>query len=157
MVRDAGEEAAHAGIPLRRVRAARAEPRRVRHHSWMPTKTVMLKMVEAFGTGEVARVDQFISPDYVDHQGFGEGEVRGASGFAKVVHVARRAVAGLEVRIEDVITEDDRVAARINWQGVSADGRMLERETIDIIRVVEDKAVEHWGAETWSRHSDPSR
>jgi hypothetical protein len=45
----------------------------------MPTKTVMLKLVEAFGTGDVARVDQFISPDYVDHQGFGEGEVRGAT------------------------------------------------------------------------------
>jgi predicted SnoaL-like aldol condensation-catalyzing enzyme len=73
------------------------------------------------------------------------------------VQVARRAVSGLEVRIEDVITEDDRVAARINWQGVSADGRMLERETIDIIRVVDDKAVEHWGAEMWSRSSDPSR
>lgn len=123
----------------------------------MPTKTVMLKMVEAFGTGDVARVDLFVSPDYVDHQGLGEGEVRGASGFANVVQVARRAVSGLEVRIEDVITEDDRVAARINWQGVSADGRMLERETIDIIRVVDDKAVEHWGAEMWSRSSDPSR
>ena len=133
------------------------QTRRVRHHSWMPTTTVLLKMVEAFGTGDVARVDQFVSPDYVDHQGLGEGEVRGASGFANVVQVARRAVSGLEVRIEDVITEDDRVAARINWQGVSADGRMVERETIDIIRVVDDKAVEHWGAEMWSRSSDPSR
>jgi predicted ester cyclase len=123
----------------------------------MPTKTVMLKMVEAFGTGDFARVDQFVSPDYVDHQGLGEGEVLGASGFANVVQVARRAVSGLEMRIEDVITEDDRAAARINWQGVSADGRMLERETIDIIRVVDDKAVEHWGAEMWSRSSDPSR
>jgi predicted ester cyclase len=83
----------------------------------MPTKTVMLKMVEAFGTGDFARVDQFVSPDYVDHQGLGEGEVLGASGFANVVQVARRAVSGLEVRIEDVITEDDRAAARINWQG----------------------------------------
>jgi hypothetical protein len=62
-------------------------PPRVRHYSWMPTKTVMLKMVEAFGTGDVARVDQFVSPDYVDHQGLGEGEVRGASGFANVVQV----------------------------------------------------------------------
>jgi len=74
----------------------------------MPTKTVLLKMVEAFGTGDVARVDHFVSPDYVDHQGLGDGEVRGASGFANLVQVARRAVAGLEVRIEDVITEPSR-------------------------------------------------
>jgi predicted ester cyclase len=73
-------------------------------------------------------------------------EVRGADGFRRVVAGARSAFTHLEVTVEDLIAEGDRVAARIRWRGVLAsDGRLVDRETIDIVRFADGQAIEHWG------------
>jgi predicted ester cyclase len=65
------------------------------------------------------------------------------------VQVARRAFTELHVRIEDVLIDDDKVAARLRWSGIR-DGRSVERETIDILRVEHGRVVEHWGARLWA-------
>ncbi|HEX7133003.1 MAG TPA: ester cyclase [Iamia sp.] len=104
---------------------------------------VMRAMVAAFATGVVADV---VHPDYLDHQGLdGERPLRGPEGFARVVEVARRAYAELDVTIVDLVEGPDRAAARIAWRGVRATGEITERETIDIVRVEDGRAVEHWG------------
>jgi predicted SnoaL-like aldol condensation-catalyzing enzyme len=41
---------------------------------------------------------------------------------------------------------DDRAVARIRWRGRRHEGDDVDRETIDIVRVVDGRAVEHWGA-----------
>lgn len=124
--------------------------------SVMSTESVMLKILECFSTGDVSAVTEFVSSDYLDHQGLDGNVIHGADGFAHVVGVARRDFSELEARPEDVITENDRVVARIRWSGVLADGTIKTRETIDIIHVADGRAVEHWGAEAWSKNSQPS-
>ena len=52
----------------------------------------------------------------------------------------------LDVRIEDLFATGDRVAARISWEGRRTDGEHTARQTIDILRIVHGRAVEHWGA-----------
>jgi ketosteroid isomerase-like protein len=109
-------------------------------------KTLLRKLVRAFETGNLSDLDALIDPDYVDHQGLDGTELRGADGFRRVVTAARGAKLHLHVSIEDLIAENDRVAARLRWHGTSASGKSLERETIDIIRVAGGRAAEHWGA-----------
>lgn len=59
----------------------------------------------------------------------------------------------LEVTIDDMASEGDKVWARSTWQGthkgeflgVAATGRSVSFSVIDIIRFSDGKAVEHWG------------
>jgi len=103
-------------------------------------------MIEAFDTGETSEVDDLVHEAYIDHQGLGNGPIHGPSGFCQVVEVARGGYEYLDVKALDLIEQADRVAARIEWCGVGAAGEVKRRETIDIIRIVDGKALEHGGA-----------
>ena len=110
-------------------------------------KTLMRKMVGAFATGDISDVDFFVSQGYLDHQGLGGNKIHGAEGFKKVVTAARKNGINSQVHIEDMIAENDKVVVRLRWQGVDSSGKVISRETIDIVRFENDQAVEHWGAE----------
>lgn len=113
------------------------------------TRHVLRRMVEAFRTGDTSAVNSFVSDEYLDHQGLRGVEIVGPEGFRQVVEAARSDLEGLRVTIEDLIVEDDRAVARIRWVGTRpGDGGLVERETIDIIRCLNGRAVEHWGGRT---------
>jgi predicted SnoaL-like aldol condensation-catalyzing enzyme len=103
-------------------------------------------MVAMFSSGDVSAVQAVVHPDYFDHQGLGGEPVHGPSGFARVVAAARSSYARLEVTFQDVIADGDRAAARLQWHGTRLDGDVVRRETIEIIRTEQGRAVEHWGA-----------
>jgi predicted SnoaL-like aldol condensation-catalyzing enzyme len=107
---------------------------------------VLRKMVDMFATGNLDTLDSVVSTDYVDHQGLGNLEMHGREGFRRLV-MAVRAPYKKEVwvRIEDLIGEGDSAAARLHWHHRKADGTVVERETINIIRSMNGQAVEHWG------------
>jgi predicted SnoaL-like aldol condensation-catalyzing enzyme len=112
------------------------------------SKAVMRKMVEMFATGDLAELQSVVSPEYLDHQGLGDREIHGPEGFRRlVIAIHRHPNTAVRVSIEDLIGEGDRAAARLRWLHTSADGTVVERETIDIIRCTDAQAVEHWGAE----------
>ena len=89
-----------------------------------------------------------LSTTYLDHQGLGQGDLSGLDEFRRVVAVARSAYEKLDVHIEDLLIDGDKVAARLRWSGARS-GRRVQRETIDILRIKDGKAVEHWGARLW--------
>ena len=112
----------------------------------------MKRMVAAFDSGHLDDVEEYVADSYLDHQGLGS-PVAGPRGFRAVVEAARSA-GDLDVSLEDLFTEGDRAAARIRWRRSVSTSAVLERETIDIVRVGNGQAVEHWGAESWSRTVD---
>ncbi len=115
----------------------------------MTPSEVIEAMVTTFNTGDVSDVAGVVHSEYLDHQGLdGERPIHGPDGFVHVVQVARAAYANLKVTIVDVIESGDRVAARIIWDGVRSSGEIQRRETIDIIRIADGKATEHWGGES---------
>jgi len=116
--------------------AARREPRHV-----------LEAMIAMFDSGDTAAVGDVVSESYVDHQGLGRVEVRGVSGFRSVVAAARGAFSELRAEPVELIAERDCAVARIRWHGIHADGKVVERETIDMVRVANGLAVEHWGAQ----------
>jgi predicted ester cyclase len=119
----------------------------------------MRSIVSAFSTGDVSGVEELIASDYIDHQGLKGEAIRGPRGFAEVVEYARRGFGSdLEVEVADLIANDDRVAVRLLWR-VKRDGSFaVARETIDIVRFRNGRAVEHWGAPVERRHgSDVAR
>jgi ketosteroid isomerase-like protein len=107
---------------------------------------VMRAMVAAFDTGDLDGLDGFVHPDYLDHQGLPHiRPIRGVDGFGQVVEAARDGYDHLAVEIADLIEGGDRAAARLVWTGVRRTGEATERETLEIVRVDSERAIEHWG------------
>jgi ketosteroid isomerase-like protein len=108
-------------------------------------ENVMRRIVELFSRGDLSDVTSLVSEDYIDHQGLVGIEIRGQDGFRQIVAAARGAFECLEVRIEDIVSEGDKVVARLRWEGRQADGSSDVRETIDFLHL-RDGLIEHWGA-----------
>ena len=106
---------------------------------------VLERMVDAFSTGDTSSVGEYVSVEYLDHQGLDGRSVRGTDGFASVVAVARSAYVSLEVSVLEVTTHADKIEGRLAWRGVRHDRVEHYRETIETLRVAHGQAVEHWG------------
>jgi hypothetical protein len=102
-------------------------------------------MVAMFNSGDVREVGELVHAEYYDHQGLGGEPIHGPSGFTRVVAVARSGDAPLNVTVEDLVEQHDRAAARLRWRGTARSGEPLERETLEMIRIRDGMAVEHWG------------
>jgi predicted SnoaL-like aldol condensation-catalyzing enzyme len=113
-------------------------------------KIAIKKIVEIFNTGDLAEVDSLFSSEYVDHQRPAWLDSTGPEEFKQIVLSARKSLPNLQVTIEDLIAEGDRVVARLHWRSTLPAGKNIDRETIDILRFVNGKVVEHWGAEVWT-------
>jgi predicted SnoaL-like aldol condensation-catalyzing enzyme len=116
-------------------------------------KTVLLRMLEMFVTGDLEAAPATVAPDYRDHQGLGASPVEGVNGFCEVVRTARSSYVELDVWPEALMTQGDEVTARLHWQGTLPTGVTIDRETMEVIRVAEGLAVEHWVEEVWVRES----
>jgi predicted SnoaL-like aldol condensation-catalyzing enzyme len=107
---------------------------------------VLEEMVAMFASGDPSGATAVVAEEYIDHQGLGTRAVRGVEGFTRVVRANFAAYEQLEIFIEDLFGDEDRAVARIRWRGRQHCGEVVQRETIDIVRVVQGRAVEHWGA-----------
>lgn len=110
-----------------------------------PTE-VLRAMVAIFASGDPSKAATIVAEDYLDHQGLGGGPLRGIDGFVSVVLTNFAAYEHQDISIEDLFGVEDRAVARIHWRGRRRSGENVDRETIDIVRVVDGRAVEHWGA-----------
>ena len=118
-------------------------------HRVSQNKATMKKIVDIFNTGDLADVDLIFSPDYIDHQRPAEMEINGPNEFKQIVMGTRQSLRKLKVTIEELIAEDDKVVGRLQWHITDLAGKKIKRETIDILRFVNNQVVEHWGAEAW--------
>jgi steroid delta-isomerase-like uncharacterized protein len=105
---------------------------------------------EIFQEGRVEAVDDVVAPDFVRHNGPSEetdrDELRGA------MQRVSTGLADVAFTIEDMISEDDRVAVRLtstarqvgDFMGIPASGRSYTIGEIHIFRVRDGKVAEHW-------------
>jgi steroid delta-isomerase-like uncharacterized protein len=107
---------------------------------------------EVINTGDLSLADQFIAQEMVSHNNPPDAP-SGIEGFKHFVTTFRAAFPDLTFTIEDMITERDKVVARVSlrgthkgdFMGVPATGRSVEMDSIDIMRFAEGKLIEHWG------------
>jgi steroid delta-isomerase-like uncharacterized protein len=119
-------------------------------------KALVRRYMEAgFAAGELGVFDETFSPAFLDHNGFVDQQ----PGLADVTREYRRfraAFPDLQVTIEDVIAEADRVVIRSRlhathrgaFQGLAPTCKRIEVEAISIFRIAEGKIVERWGLNT---------
>ena len=110
---------------------------------------VIRGIYEAINTGNLALLEKFVAPDYIEHsEGF-----QGVEPFRQQVAAFRAAFPDLRVSIDDLMIDGDRFASRTtvtgthtgDLMGMPATGRHISVEAVDIGRVENGQAKERWG------------
>ena len=117
-------------------------------------KELVRQMVEQmFNRGNLSRAEEFLAPDFVEHEELPPGIPPGRDGVKQLTATLRSAFPDLQATIDDIVAEGDKVVIRQTWSGthkgafmgVPPTGRRVSIGVIDIIRVDGGKFVEHWG------------
>lgn len=115
-------------------------------------KALVRRLYEASSRGDLAAFDEILIPAFVDHNP-DPGQPPGREGVKKGFTTFRSAFPDFEMRVEDMLAEGDKVAARVTvtgthrgqFQGIAPTGRRVTIGVIDIIRCQGGKCVERWG------------
>lgn len=107
---------------------------------------------EGFHKGNISILDEVVANDYVEHFPVPPGWPAGLEGLKQFIALTRSAFPDLQYTIEDVIAEDDLVAARCTATGtqtgplmmIPATGKQATWTETHIARFVDGKMVEHW-------------
>jgi len=114
-------------------------------------KALLLRLIdEGFNKGNLAVVDEVVSPDAKEHQ---RGNHDGVEGTKEVINTLRKWFPDFSMRAEDIVTSGDKVWVRFSATGTNLGsvmrrpptGKRINIDVIDIIRVKDGKIVEHWG------------
>ena len=109
-------------------------------------------MDEVFNKGSMKAADEFMSASFVEHDPF-PGQGPGVEGFKQGVSAIREAFPDLRTVIDDIFADGEKVVIRSTMKGshrgtfmnMPASGKQIDVKGIDIVRMSNGKAVEHWG------------
>jgi predicted ester cyclase len=105
-----------------------------------------------FNQKNLAAIEEYCAPNYVGHFSSVPEPVRGPEGLRQFLGVYLKAFPDIQVTVEDVVVEGDKVAVRITLRGthqgdlmgIPPTGKPILSTGIHILRLVGDKAVEQW-------------
>jgi len=118
-----------------------------------PADRIVQFYEEVVNANAIDRVDEFCTEDFVDHEEI-PGIPPGREGVKQFFQMMRAGFPDLNVKPESVIAEGDRVMARFRmtgthdgeFMGIPPSGRRVDITGYDEVRLVDDRAAEHWGA-----------
>ena len=97
---------------------------------------------------KMAVADEIISPDFNDHAASGRGLAHFKSLYASMTAI----FPDIQVSIEDLVAEDDKVAARVevtatqakSFRGFPSADKQVTYSGMDLFRIEDGKIVERW-------------
>jgi predicted ester cyclase len=108
---------------------------------------------QVINTGDVERIGEFISPDYVEIYRNVRHPI-GLQGARRHVLGVRSTYPDLHLTVEQQIAEGEWVVSRVTasgthqgeWFGMRPTGKRLEFTAVNIDRVIDGRIIEHGGA-----------
>ena len=119
---------------------------------------------EVWGKGNVAAVDEFMAPNYVEHTG-PPGSRPGRDTLKQYVAMYHKAFPDWRSVLHDLLAQGDRVAYRWStsgthlgeWAGIPPTGLHMTTRGITIHRIAGGRCVESWGSADVSRSEEERR
>ncbi len=116
-----------------------------------PALPAALAVFEAINTGDLSRLGDYVTGDFVDH-GAPFALPPGPDGYGQVLGFVHE-VLQIRYTVEDAFATADRVVVRATARGVGldsffgegADGGSYAMTTVHIYRTEGDRLAEHWG------------
>jgi steroid delta-isomerase-like uncharacterized protein len=107
---------------------------------------------EVMNEGKTEVIDELCSPDLVDNDPF-PGTSPDVAGLKDFVTQIRTAFPDIQMTVDDMVLEGDRLAIRSTMRGTQegefmgapASGKKVEVSNYDFVRFEGELAVEHWG------------
>ena len=107
---------------------------------------------EVANKGNVDMIDELVAEDFVEHEVF-PGLEPGREGVKQFFTMMRTAFPDLKFKVEFMMSDGDKVATYVTmsgtqkgeFMGTPASGKKFTTKMVDIVRIVDGKAVEHWG------------
>ena len=117
-------------------------------------KAAFRRIANAFSTGDLSIFDEVMAPQYVEHNPT-PGQAPGTEGLKQMATMMRTGFPDIQVTIEDLIAEGDKVVGRVTargthrgeFMGTAPTNKAITMEEIHIVRFSQGKMVEHWGVE----------
>ncbi len=115
-------------------------------------KALIRKSIEEINKRNLAVVDEFIAPDYVDHT----NPLRSLEDIKQFYTKAFNDFPDLQRTIEDIIAEGDKVWVRYKITATDSTGKKNELQMVTIYRIVNGKIIESWSVpQTISEEKKP--
>ena len=121
------------------------------------SKATILKLVEAYWRKGDGAALQLFSDDFVDHTA-PAGAPKAGEGYRQFIRSVRDAFDGVEMDLDQLVAEGDRVAWRWVFRGkhtrplmgMPASGRSISFSGITIDRIQKGKIIERWGEQDFA-------
>ena len=115
-------------------------------------KALFQRFVDGMNAKDTDAIGQLMSADFIDHD-LPPGQEPGIEGMVAMMRGFFAAFPDLKVTINQLIAEGDLVAATMTtegtqtgeFMGMPASGKKISMTEMHMVRVVDGKAVEHWG------------
>jgi steroid delta-isomerase-like uncharacterized protein len=106
-------------------------------------------MEEVFNRGNLGIADDYVAPDFRNHEA---ADNPGPQGFKATARWLRTAFPDYRAVLHEIIAEGDFVVGRLtvsgthqgDFMGMPASGRAFSVQHIHVYRVADGKVVEHW-------------
>ncbi len=117
-------------------------------------KAIARRVYEIVSTGDFERATEIVDEDAPDNELLPDDPpAKLIETFKETFAEAREGFPDLSITVEDLMSEGDRVAARVTmrgthqgaFQGIAPTGKRVEVRAIDMFRISGGKIVEHWG------------
>ncbi|HTY74630.1 MAG TPA: ester cyclase [Candidatus Nanoarchaeia archaeon] len=110
-------------------------------------KAVVCKFIEAYNERKLNLIDDFVSPEYVDHS-----NSLGREGLKQIIAMGLNAFPDWHETVEDIIAEGDKVWVLLKYtgthngdfMGLSPTGKKITSKAVDIYRIIDGKLAEYW-------------
>lgn len=110
-------------------------------------KAIVRGFIDAYNEHKLNLVDDFISPEYVDHSNNLDRE-----GLKQIISMGLNAFPDWHETIEDIIAEGDKVWVFLSYTGTNKGefmglpptGKKIKSKAVDIYRIVDGKLAEYW-------------
>jgi predicted ester cyclase len=114
-------------------------------------ETLAHQVIAFFEAGEIERIGQLVTEDFVDH-GAPPWMPRGRESYVATMRWLKN-VLGIRYEVHETVAQGDLAAARVTVHGTStsehlgfpATGRPYTMETMHLYRVRDGLLAEHWG------------
>lgn len=107
---------------------------------------------EVWNKGNLAMLEQLITPDYINHNPSIPDPKPGPEGLRPIIQEMRNGISDLHYEILDTVINENKIVARVRMTGVHTGelwgmkptGKKIDVEQINIERVRDGKICEHW-------------
>jgi steroid delta-isomerase-like uncharacterized protein len=115
---------------------------------------LQLLFAEALGQGNFSLLERLFAPDFIDHST--PAQAAGYAGVREYFAAVRAGFPDIQVTLDDIIVEGERVAVRTTWRGTHLGeyegtvptGKTVSRSLIQIFHFVDGLIAEEWNAGT---------